>query len=299
MSVKLFSALALVLAASGPVMAGPRPQDEFTPARLAAACAGKDGWSEPAPPARIFGNTWYVGTCGITALLVTTPKGHVLIDTGMANAAPAVAANIARLGFRVQDVRWMLSSHEHFDHIAGHAQLQKLTGAQVAALGPAAPVLRSGHSGADDPQHELLEKVPMQPVRVDRVLRDGARIALGGTTLTAYATPTHSPGSTSWSWTSCEGRTCRTMTYADSATAISADSYRFTDHPARVDAAREGIAAIAALPCGILMTPHPAASGMFERFASGKLYDPAACKAYADAANDRFNARLAKEAAAK
>lgn len=299
MSARLMAALALVFAAAGPVAAGPRPVEEFSAARLAKSCEGKDGWSEPAPPAHIFGNTWFVGTCGITALLVTTPRGHALIDTGMADAAPAVAANIARLGFRVQDVRWILSSHEHFDHAAGHAQLQKLTGGQVAALGPAAPVLRTGHSTPDDPQHELLEKYPMQPVAVDRVLQDGARIAVGGTTLTAHATPAHSPGSTSWTWTSCEGRMCRTMTYADSATTISADSYRFADHPARVAEARQGIAAIAALPCGILMTPHPAASGMFQRFASGKLNDPAACKAYARSASERFDARLAREAAAK
>lgn len=294
MSARPLLALTL-LAGVAAAPAAPSAPRGVTPAVLAETCAGRDGWADPAPAAHIFGNTWYVGTCGITALLVTSAKGHVLIDTGLGEAASAVAANIERLGFRLKDVRWIVSSHEHFDHAEGHGELKRLTGARIAALPAAAAVLASGKPDPADPQAAHLKD--MAPVRVDRVLRDGEVLAIGPLRLTAHATPAHSPGSTSWSWKSCEGRVCRTMTYADSATTISADGYRFTDHPERIAEVRRALAAIAALPCGILMTPHPSASNMFERFGTGQLEDAGACKAYAIAAEARFEARLAAERA--
>lgn len=284
--------LALPLLGAAPA---PGATPEFTPVALAKACEGRDGWADAAPPAHLFGNTWYVGTCGIAVLLVTSPRGHVLIDTGLAKSAPDVIANIERLGFHPRDVRWIVASHEHGDHVEGMAELKRLTGARVAALPAAARTLASGEPQADDPQAAHLPKMP--PVPVERVLADGARVRVGPLVLTARATPAHSPGSTSWTWQSCEGKRCQTMTYADSANTISATGYRFTDHPDRVAQARAGIAAIRALPCGLLITPHPSASDLFGRMASGRLANPGACAAYADAATGRFDARLAKEAA--
>ncbi|MEJ2409906.1 MAG: subclass B3 metallo-beta-lactamase [Novosphingobium sp.] len=264
---------------------------------LAEACAGRDGWTDPAPPAHIFGNTWYVGTCGIAAILITGPEGHILIDGGMAEAAPLVLANIAALGFKARDIRWILSSHEHFDHAGALAALQRATGAQVAALKPAAAVLETGTPSPEDPQYGSLKG--MAPVKVSRILADADSIVLGPIIATAHATPTHSPGSTSWTWQSCdEAFTCRMIAYADSATAISAKGYRFTRHPDRVAEVREGLARIATLPCEILLTPHPSASAMMERFAGkAPLVDSAACRAYAKAAGQRFDKRLTAETA--
>lgn len=266
---------------------------------MVAACRNgpqdRSNWTVAALPARIYGNTYYVGTCGITALLVTSEQGHALIDGGPAEAAPLVAANIAKLGFRPADVRWILSSHEHWDHVAALAELKRLTGAKVAALPIAAQVLASGKPHPDDPQGAIAD--PFAPVQVDRVLKDGDSIEIGALRLTVHATPSHAPGSASWTWTSCSGADCKTIAYADSATIISGDGYRFSDHPARIAEARSGLARIGALPCDILITPHPEASNLFPRM-EGKaaLIDAGACRAYAEAAETRFAARLAKEA---
>lgn len=261
----------------------------------ARACGGKEGWSDPAPPVRIYGNLYQVGSCGITVLLLAGSSGHVLIDGGPADIAPQVIANIERLGFEPTAVRWIVSSHEHFDHIAALAELKRMTGAKVAARAPAARAMESGKAATDDPQAGHLPD--FAPLKVDRITGDAALIAVGNLRLTAHATPGHSPGSTSWTFAACEGRTCRKVAYADSATSISADGYRFTDHPAYVEAFRNSLDRIATLPCEILVTPHPSASTLVGRLAGQKpLIDPSACARYAKAGSDRLDQRLADEA---
>lgn len=258
------------------------------------ACQGKDGWSDPAPPVRLFANVADVGTCNITALLITGPQGHVLIDGATEEAAPAIARNIERLGYRLRDVRLILNSHEHLDHAGGLATLQRLTGARVVARAEAKPALESGRTDADDPQAGSL--APFPGVRVDRAVRDGEVLRVGPIALTAHATPGHTRGSTSWSWRSCAGRDCRTIVYADSLNALSAEGYRFSDHPALVATFRATFAKVAALPCDMLFTPHPGASDFAARLAATQpLADAGACRRYAEAAGARLDARLAKE----
>ena len=266
----------------------------YTAKALATACQGRNGWNDPAPPAHIYGNSWYVGTCGISAILITSPDGHMLVDVGTAEAAPLVAANIEKLGFALTDIRIIAISHEHADHAGGLAEMQRRTGASVAASFAAAPVLKSGEADVDDPQRGNLP--PLASTPISWALKDGEILSISDLLITPHLTPAHSPGSASWTWKSCEGDVCQTMTYADSSSAISADGYRFTDHPSRVAGVRTGHDALANLPCGILMTPHPSASDMFARFASGKLADPAACRAYAADATARFEQRLKDEA---
>ncbi|MBX9797536.1 subclass B3 metallo-beta-lactamase [Sphingomonas sp.] len=275
--------------------AAPAPRAATAEARAwLDACRGKDGWGDPAPPVRLFGNVAYVGSCGITALLITGPKGHVLIDGATANAAPAIARNIERLGYRLRDVRLILNSHEHVDHAGGLATLRRLTGARVAARAEARAALESGRPDAGDPQAGLLP--PFAGVRVDRLVRDGEVLRVGPVVLTAHATPGHSPGSTSWSWRSCAGADCRTIVYADSLSAVSADGYRFSDHPALVATFRATIARVAALRCDMLFTPHPDASDLAGRLTGAQpLGAPSACRRYANAAAAGLNARLAKE----
>jgi metallo-beta-lactamase class B len=278
--------------ASGP---GGESAAAHTPARLAKACAGRDGWLDAAPPARIFANTWYVGTCGISAILVTGKEGHVLVDAGMTGAAPAVLANIRRAGFEPRDIRWIVASHEHHDHVGALAALQRATGAKVAAVASQKVALESGKPSAGDPQSSGLD--PIAPVRVERVLADGDTVKVGSLVLTAHVTPVHAPGSTSWTWRSCTDKgACLAVAYADSSSTISTGSYRFSDHPERIAGVRQGIAAMSALPCEILLTPHPAASAMMERFEGTRpLADAQACRAYAAGAKGRFAARLADE----
>jgi metallo-beta-lactamase class B len=271
--------------------------ETLTAAALAAACAGKDGWNDPAPPARIWGNTFYVGTCGISAVLVTSPAGHVLVDGGTAKAAPLVSANIERLGFRLRDVRWIVGSHEHFDHAGALAPLKRMTGARFAAPAAARAVYASGKPAADDPQSGALDD--FAPIRLDRGLRDGDIVRLGPLRLTAHFTPAHSPFGVSWTWRSCEGATCLDMAMADSISAISADGYRFGDHPERTAAFGRGMAVIDRLPCDILITPHPGGSNLFGRL-SGRapLADPYACRTYAATGRGNLARRLADEARA-
>ena len=300
MSVRPLIAGALACALAAPSSAGPLAPHPGATRNIAAACAGRDGWADPAPPARLYGNTWYVGTCGITALLVETNAGLVLIDGGVPAAAPLVLENIRRLGFSPRLVRWILVSHEHYDHAGALPAIQRETGARAIAGPYQLAPLQSGRADAKDPQAALLAKEPMQPLKIDRVMQNGMRLTVGGTSFTATATPAHSPGSTSWTWRACEGGVCRTIAYADSASTISADDYRFTDHPDRVAAVRTGLAAIANLPCDIIATPHPSGSDLLDRMSNkGLLVQYGACRRYAEAAKQRFAQRLASEAGAK
>lgn len=261
-----------------------------------AACDGSDEWEKPAPPVRIYGNTYFVGTCGISAILVTSKQGHILIDSGTEADADLVAENIRTLGFRLTDVRYLLHSHEHFDHVGGIARLQQLTGAQLIASPAAAAVLRTGTAGAGDPQAGTLK--PFPAARVDRVVRDGEMVRLGDTVLIAITTPGHTPGALSWRWGSCDGGVCRQIIYTDSLSPVSADTYRFSDHPAYLQSYRASIAKIAALDCDILITPHVSASKMGERFALREpLENRNACRDYAASITARLDERLAKETA--
>lgn len=262
---------------------------------LAAACKGSDGWDDPARPSEIFANTYYVGTCGISSILITGSEGDILIDSGTEKGGDLVAQNIARLGFRLSDVRILLHTHEHSDHVGGMGRLQKLTGAQLFASPAAAKVFATGTATADDPQAGLSK--PFPTARVDRIIAGGQAVRLGNLWLTPVATPGHTPGALSWHWVSCNGGVCRSIVYADSLSPISRDDYRFSDHPAYLAAYRQSIAKIAALDCDILITPHPSASGMMERFATGSLEKPGACRDYAAKLTKQLDERLAKEAA--
>lgn len=258
------------------------------------ACKDDDGWDTPAPPFRIHGNSWHVGTCGITTVLVTGPQGHILIDSGTQVGARVVAANIAALGFRLQDVRLLLHSHEHFDHVGGMARMQRLTGARLLASKAAAPVLASGEAGADDPQAGM--HAAMAPARVDGIVDEGDQARVGDLVLAPVATPGHTPGALSWAWTSCEGEDCRNIVFADSLSPISRDDYRFSDHPEYVASFRAGLARLAGLDCAILLTPHPGVSDMHGRLASaGGLAGPPRCRDFAGRAGARLDARLEKE----
>lgn len=298
LSVKRLFALAAALALAAPAATQPLLPRPGADRNIAAACAGRDGWADPAPPARVHGNTYYVGTCGITSLLVETPAGLVLLDGGVPQAANLVLDNVRKLGFNPRLIRWILVSHEHYDHAGAIAEIQRQTGARVVAGPNQAAALRTGQPDPADPQAPLLVKEPMLPVKVDRTQPHASRLVVGGTGFTAWANPTHSPGSTSWTWRSCEGAVCRTIAYADSASTISADGYRFTDNPARIADVRKGLAVIAALPCDILITPHPGSSDLLARLSgAGQLVQFGACRTYAATATKRFEERLAREQA--
>jgi metallo-beta-lactamase class B len=149
-------------------------------------------WNRPIEPFRVTGTVFYVGTQGLSAFLIAGDKGHVLIDGGLPESAPLIAANIRKLGFRLDDVRLILVNHAHGDHAGGLAELKRLTGARLAAMAADAPSLEAG---ATMGRPGLLS---FPPVKVDRLVRDGDVVRLGDLALVAHATPGHTPGCTSW-----------------------------------------------------------------------------------------------------
>lgn len=277
---------------------GSQTGDALTRPYPADACRSCAAWSEPHAPVSIHGNTWYVGTRELSAILITGPEGHVLIDGGLPNTAPLIIDNIRTLGFRIEDVRLILNSHAHHDHAAGIAALQRASGARVAASPFSATVLRGGRSVEGDPQHGVLLDFPAVP-DVER-FADGDTLRVGPLAVTAHLTPGHTPGGTTWTWRSCDDEGCLDLVYADSQTPVSADGFRYSNsaaNPTAVSDFRRSHDTIASLPCDILLTPHPAASSLWERLEKGPagLIDQSACQRYADTARRQLDRRLEAE----
>lgn len=269
-------------------------------------CSDCDEWNQPRAPFRLFGNTYYVGVAGLSALLVTSERGHILLDGGLPQSAALIDANIRSLGFRTEDVKVIVNSHGHYDHAGGIAALQRLSGAVVAASASSAQAFERGENTPDDPQYGYGRAANAFPaVNQVRVVADGEVVRVGDLAIEVHMTPGHTPGSTAWTWRSCEGARCLNMVYADSLTPVSAPGFRYTGDattPSRVEAFRRSIAAVAALPCDIIVSTHPASTGLDRKLArrgqsdsADAFIDPAACRAYAAGAAAQLDARIAEE----
>jgi metallo-beta-lactamase class B len=149
-------------------------------------------WRQPFDSVRIVGNVYYVGTRGLSSFLIVTPGGGIIIDSGEAESVPFIRASVEKLGFRLSDIKILLTGHAHFDHVGGHADLKRLTGAKVIVMDADREALESGVD------RSALGGPGWKPVAVDRVLRDGDTVTLGGITLTAHLTPGHTQGCTTW-----------------------------------------------------------------------------------------------------
>ncbi len=263
-------------------------------------CPSCAAWNEPQQPFKIFGNTYYVGTHGLSSVLITSKTGHILIDGALPASAQLIAANIRTLGFQIKDVKLIVNSHAHFDHAGGIAELQRLTGARVAVSPWSAEVMNKGAVLPDDPQFGTID--PIAKVARVEILGDGETLHAGGAEAIAHFTPGHTPGGTSFTWRSCENGRCLNLVYADSFSPVSASGFFFShrkDYPHHEDFDRS-FAFLTSTPCDILITPHPGASELWERLArrSSKpdaLIDPTACKALAEASREQLHQRLAKE----
>jgi metallo-beta-lactamase class B len=269
-------------------------------------CEPCDAWNQPSAPFHVYGNTWFVGTAGLSSILLTSPQGHILIDAGLPQSAPLIAANIERVGFRVEDIRLILNSHTHYDHAGGIAALVRASGAQVAASPASKLALERGGPMEDDPQFAFGPAANnYRPVANVREIADGETLRVGPLAITAHFTPGHTPGGTSWTWRACEKHRCLDVVYADSFTPVSAEGFRFSGdeiHGSRVDSFLHSIEVVANQPCDLLLAPHPVSYDLDAKLARWKenpkvnpLVDPAGCKAYAATARANLAKRITEE----
>jgi metallo-beta-lactamase class B len=260
-------------------------------------------WNDKQQPFNVFGNTWYVGTKELSAILVTSPQGHVLLDGAVPESAPLIEKNIRELGFKVEDIKLILNSHAHVDHAGGIADLQRASGAIVATSAHGAQVLRDGTIGKDDPQFATANPFFFPKVAQVKTVGDGQVLKAGAISITALMTPGHTPGSTSWTWQSCDGGRCLDIVYADSLTAVSEGDYRYSGGKGAPDVSKlfkASIDKIGALKCDVLLTTHPGASGMMDKraakaTANNTFINAGACRDLANRANAALAARLATE----
>jgi metallo-beta-lactamase class B len=268
-------------------------------------CAKCVEWNRPQNPFPIFGNTYYVGTHGLSSILITSDTGHVLIDGALPESVKQIAENIQALGFRLADVKVIVNSHVHFDHAGGIAELQRRSAARVEASEWSAKVLSNGGIGKGDPQ--FAGGTPIAPVAKVQAFRDNQQIRVGDIVITAHLTPGHTPGGTTWTWNSCQAGVCRHMVYADSLAPISSDGFRFSsgsDYPHALPDFEKSFAFLETAPCDILITTHPEASSLWDRLQSrdkGVTPDPmvdlSACRELARQGRASLRDRLAEERA--
>ncbi|MEM8486568.1 MAG: subclass B3 metallo-beta-lactamase [Bacteroidota bacterium] len=277
------------------------PDDPLTQPYPDSLCSNCKGWNAPQQPFLIHKNSYYVGTRGLSAILITSPDGHILIDGALPDSAPLILDSIRSLGFEPREIKLILNSHAHYDHAGGIAAIQQATGARVAASPKSASVLESGSAGPDDPQYRVHLDFPAVP-RVKR-FTPGDTLYVGGLGIRSHATAGHTPGGTSWSWQSCDDTRCVDVVYGDSQTPVSAEGFRFTDseaYPTAISDFKHGHSILEQLPCDILITTHPGASALWDRLTKGPegLIDTQACKQYATNARARLAKRIQQEAEA-
>jgi metallo-beta-lactamase class B len=259
------------------------------------------GMKAPVPPRHLGGNLYYVGSAGVSSWLITTPAGHLLVDTGFDDTVPVIQRGVEQLGFKLTDIKFVLSSHAHIDHTGGHARMKQLTGAQVVASAEDARLLESG--GADDFLPWPKETLAYAPVKVDRVIADGEKITLGGTTLVANLTPGHTRGATTWTMELAEGgRTYHVVFFSSATVNDGVRLLRNEQFPGIAAAFAASFARWETLPCDIFLAPHGGQFAMADKFARldrgegiAALVDPAGWRQLVAGAQKTFHDLLARE----
>ena len=247
---------AVLLVACGPRELQPDP---------AVNCERCDSWNEPLDPFRIHGNTWYVGTDGLSSILVETDAGLILIDGGLPQSAALIVSNIRELGFDPLTVRAILVSHPHFDHAGGVNALQRMTRAKVFTSQAGVATLTSGRLQPGDPQYVADSAAgSFPPVRDVSAVADGDVVSVGSLDVRAVYTPGHSAGGVTWTWETCALGRCYDVVYADSLTSVSATGFSYATSGAAA-ALTDSAGRIADLDCDILLSPHPFFFGMHDK----------------------------------
>jgi metallo-beta-lactamase class B len=210
-----------------------------------------EAWNKPFKPFRIIDKIHYVGTNFLACYLIATPGGHILIDTGMQESAPIIRANIEALGYKLKNIRIILSSHAHFDHVAGHADMVAATGARVYATEADAETLESGGTKAFHPL------TPYKPVKVSRILKDGDIVRIGNVALTAHLTPGHTEGNTTWTTTVEEnGKKYDVVFVGSMSINPGVRMVNYPPWPKIAEAYAKSFRILKELPCDVFLGPH-------------------------------------------
>jgi metallo-beta-lactamase class B len=269
-----------------------------TPKDLLAAMLVK--WNKPTEPFRMIGNVYYVGTEGLASYLITSPQGHVLVDTVMPDATSQIKANIEKLGFKVTDIKYLLNTHAHIDHTGGLAEMKAASGAQLVAGEADKPLLEGGYyPGA---REETALNFP--PVKVDRTVREGDKVTIGDVTLIARETPGHSPGCTSWEFSVKDGDATRSALIFCSGTVALNRLVPNPTYPGIVTDYRKTFARAPDMKVEVLLAPHPEMYKMAEKRAKlaeggpNPFVNPGEFNAYAATLEKAFDDALAKQTAA-
>ena len=266
-------------------------------AAVATAQNGPD--NQPFPAHRIVGNLYYVGASDITAYLITTPEGHILINSGYENTPALIRDSIVKLGFRPQDVKILLNNQAHFDHVAGQREMQRITGAKIYSSEREVAVLESG--GKADPRWG--RDVTYPAVKVDHVVKDLEEVKLGGTTLLAHMTPGHSIGCTTWTMRIADGGRTYDVVVVGGTTIN--PGVVFVGHPTYPGIANDYAStfrALRSLHCDIFLGAHGGYYGMKEKYERMKaaaktnpFIDPDGYSAFINSSEKTFQEQLARE----
>ena len=220
-----------------------------------------DEWNKPFKPFQIIGNIYYVGTAGLGCYIIKTSAGLILLDTALQESGPQLRSNIEALGFKLSDVKIMISSHAHFDHVAGHADMQAATGAQVYAIKEDVEILESGGKKGFHPIEPFYK-----PVKVNKVLKDGDVVRLGEVAMTAHHTPGHTEGNTAWTMKVTDKGKTYNVVFTCSLSIN--PGVKMVNNPAWAgvaDAYAKAFKVMKSLPCDVFLGPHAPFFNMEEK----------------------------------
>jgi metallo-beta-lactamase class B len=251
--------------------------------------------NEKVKPFKLIGNVYYVGMSDMTIYLITTPQGHMLIDTGYDDNVPWIRESIEALGFNVRDVKYILNSHAHTDHVGGHALMKELTGAQVVMSEVDGAVLAAG--GARNGGRQAFT-----PVKPDRLVKENDKVTFGGVTMTAHIFPGHTRGATTWTTVMEENGRKYNVVFWGGMGGIREPFVNNKEWPTIAEEYADTLKRAKTLPCDIYFEPHAEGFGFHEKMRKllageqpNPFYQPAACRQGLETREKEFQAQLAKE----
>lgn len=257
--------------------------------------------NQPVKPYRVIGNIYYVGASDVSSFLITTPNGHILLDSGFIETVPQIKQNMAALGFRLEDIKILLNSHAHTDHAGGFAELKRLTGATLMTSEGDIPLLAAG--GKNDPNFG--DRFSFEPVKPDRILRDGDKVELGRVTMVARLTPGHTKGCTSWTMKVKDRGKSLDVVFVGS---TSAPGYKLVNNPGYpgiVADYEKTFRLLKSLPCDVFLAAHGSFYGMLTKAKqleqgpkANPFIDPAGYRQYLNQSEKSFRKLLASQSAA-